>query len=77
MKRNYEGRILFPGLKLGKLISTELRYGQSALRSGNIVNDEDHTELRLLLFENFKQYPDFPAWNIAGNVNFWRLFRAL
>ena len=47
-----------------------------ALRSGNIVNNEGHTELRLLLVENFNQYPDLLAWNIAGNVNFCRLSRA-
>ena len=34
---------------------------QSALRSGNIVNNEGHTELRLLLVENFNQYPDLLA----------------
>ncbi len=32
-----------------------------ALRSGNIVNNEGHTELRLLLVENFNQYPDLLA----------------
>ena len=77
MEQNYIGRVIFPGMKLGKLIAHELGCCESALRSGNIVNNEGHTELRLLLVENFNQYPDLLAWNIAGNVNFWRFFRAI
>ena len=36
-------------------------FHKSALRSGNIVNNEGYTELRLLLVENFNQYPDLLA----------------
>ena len=57
------------------LLNTKKIRGQISFAQRRYRKQWGSTELRLLLVENFNQYPAMTTWNTVGYGNFWRFER--